>query len=83
MNKTNVMLDRNIPDDSMCNISDVAGFVGISRLSVYQWLRRGKLPQPLRMPKTKETARPHLHWRVGDIRDWAREIGLLKDKEEA
>lgn len=40
----------------------------------------GRIPQPLDLPNMGPTS-PRF-WRVGDIRDWARKIGMLKDTAE-
>ena len=73
----NNILDPNVPDDAMCTTGDIMKFTGLTRLGVLRWRKMGRLPQPLDLPNMGTTT-PRI-WRVGDIRDWARKIGMLKD----
>lgn len=73
----NDILDHNVPDDAVCTVGDIMKFTGLTHQGVLRWRRMGRIPQPLDLPNMGPTT-PRL-WRVGDIRDWARKIGLLKD----
>lgn len=78
---TNVILNKEIPDDSICSAKDIATLLSVDRLTLYRWIKHGQIPSPIRIGDPQSRTRPHLRWRVGDIRDWAREIGIIKNDQ--
>lgn len=78
--RLNDISNPSVRDDAFCNMLDVVDFISVSRVTVYSWVKRGLFPKPCDLPKAPRT-RPCLLWRVGDIRDWARKVGMLRDIE--
>lgn len=76
----NDILDHSVSDDAMCTVGDIMKFTGLTHAGVLRWRKMGRIPQPLDLPNMGPTI-PRF-WRVGDIRDWARKIGMLKDTAE-
>ena len=78
MSKSNIIFNPKVDDNSTCIIGDLMDLLNLGRVTVWKWAKTGRLPAPLAIPN--RSANDPLMWRVGDIRKWALEVGLVKDK---
>lgn len=63
--------DPDVSDDAVVGATDVARYLGVTRVWVYRLLANGKLPKPL-----PHNSRVNIRWKVGDIR------ALVRSKED-
>lgn len=55
-------LFQHLPDQALVRISTVCNVLGLSRASVYRYVKEGRIPAPLKLsPRATR-------WKVGDLR---------------
>lgn len=67
-----------MPDDALINDREVARVYGVSRATVWNWARRGLIPQPRKMPGGRLSG-----WLKSEVMDSLRNLQRVEMKEMA
>ena len=70
------------PNPRMLRMSEVARWLGVSRTTIYKWIRDGFLPQPIILGGQNQNNSAS-RWREDEIQAWldSRPVGRIEDDQ--